>query len=105
MRRGAVGGVSAGGAVFQVRRLGDIALLALQWALVLVGLFLILTAVHLYVLETSWASHRPKPLPGQDTYFLPTRQRMLSGVVTGLIAMGLGAALFYLRRIYLSRVQ
>jgi hypothetical protein len=59
----------------------------------------------LYVSETSWASGRPKPLPGQDYYILPTWQRMVGGVTTGLIAIGLGAALFYLRRLYLARTK
>jgi uncharacterized membrane protein YfcA len=95
----------AGGKVLRVRRIGDVLLLLVQWGLVLLGVFLILTAVHLYVSETSWASGRPKPLPGQDYYILPTWQRMVGGVTTGLIAIGLGAALFYLRRLYLARTK
>jgi hypothetical protein len=30
---------------------------------------------------------------------------MVGGVTTGLIAIGLGAALFYLRRLYLARTK
>lgn len=105
MRGGAAGRVFAGGAVFRVRRVGDIALLLVQWALVLLGLFLIVTAIQLYVIETNWVSQQPRPSPGADTYVLPTRQRMVGGVTMGLVAVGLGAALFYLRRLYLSRRQ
>jgi ABC-type Fe3+ transport system permease subunit len=105
VRGGEARGVSVGGAVFRVRRFGDLALLLVQWALVLFGLFLVLTALNVYAMETTWASHRPKPLLGQDYFIPPTWQRMIGGVTTGLIAMGLGAVLFYLRRLYLARRQ
>ncbi len=88
-----------------MRRFGDIALLVLQWALVIFGLFLFLSAVHLYFLEMIWARQQPAPLPGQDVFVLPTRQRLIGGITIGLIAMGLGGVLFYLRQLYLLRRQ
>jgi hypothetical protein len=77
--------------------------LLLQWALVVFGLFLILSAIHLYLLEMTWASQQPAPQPGQDVFVLPTRQRLIAGITIGLIAMGLGGVLFYLRQLYLLR--
>ena len=88
-----------------MRRVGDIALLFVQWALVLLGLYLILVTLHLYSIETSWAGNRPKPTSGQDYYILPSWQRLVQGMATAFIALGLGAALFYLRRFYLARRQ
>ena len=88
-----------------MRRFGDLALLLLQWAVVLMGLYLLVLALHLYAIETEWAGNHPKPMPGQDTYVLPSWQRLVQGMTTGFIAIGLGAVLFYLRRLYLSRQQ
>lgn len=99
---GAVGRVSSGGAVFRVRRAGDIALLVVQWALVLCGLYLILNTAHLFALAA--LSDGDLPLPGTDYYVVPVYQRLVQSLTSGLIAFGLGAGLFYLRRIYLARV-
>jgi hypothetical protein len=85
-----------------MKRFGDILLLVVQWALILLGLFLLLVALQLYSIEADWAGTRPKPTPGQDYYILPSFQRLVQGVTTSLIAMGLGGALFYLRRLYLA---
>ena len=101
MRGGATGGVSAGGAVFRVRRVGDIALLVLQWSVVLCGLYLLLNTAHLYAL--GMLSDGDLPLPGSDTYVIPVYQRLVQSLATGLATIGGGAALFYLRRVYLSR--
>jgi hypothetical protein len=81
----------------------DLALLFAQWALFLTGLYLLVMTSHLYAIETDWARNQPKPLPGQDFYFLPSWHRFVVGVTTAFIAMGLGAVLFYLRRLCLSR--
>ncbi|MFN5996864.1 MAG: hypothetical protein ACK47C_14175 [Paracoccaceae bacterium] len=88
-----------------MRRVGDVALLAVQWALVLWGLYLFVVTLHLYAMETNWAGNQTKPLPGKDFYILPSWQRFVVGMTTGTFALGLGAVLFYLRRLYLSRHQ
>lgn len=76
-------------------------LIVLQWLLVLWGLFLILIALNTYVYEIGYFSARPQATPDQSSYSPPTFQRMLSGVVTGMVSVGIGAVLFYLRRIFL----
>ena len=103
MRGGAAGGVSSGGAVFRVRRVADLALLAVQWALILQGIALLLIAVQVYHFDLGLMQAKTGALPGQDTYRIPIHQRLVVGTTTGTIALGLGALLFYLRRLYLSR--
>lgn len=103
MRGGAAGRLSAGGAVFRVRPAGDIALLVVQWALMLCGAYLILNAAHLYAL--GMLSDGDLPLPGADTFVIPVYQRLVQSLTTGLVAIGVGALLFYLRHLYLSRPQ
>jgi len=78
-------------------------LIILQWLLVLWGLLLILIALNTYTYEASYFSSLPVAEPGQDSYTPPTFQRLLTGVVSGLIAVGIGAVLFYLRRIFLRQ--
>lgn len=99
MRGGAAGGVSAGGAVLRVRRVADIALLVVQWALVLQGLLLILIALQVYSFDSGILQSQPEPLPGQDSYRIPIYQRLVQGMTTGFIAVGVGGLLFYLRRL------
>ena len=102
MRGGAAGGLSAGGAVFRVRRARDIALLVVQWALVLCGFYLLLIAGHLYAM--GMLSDGSEPVIAVGSYFVvPVFQRLVQALVHGLLALGLGASLFYLRRLYLSR--
>lgn len=86
-----------------MRRAGDVALLVVQWALILFGLYLLVLSFHLRMIEVDWSNMRDSPLPGEDFYILPSWQRFVVGVTTGTIAIGLGALLFYLRRLYLSR--
>jgi urea transporter len=86
-----------------VRRVGDLVLRVLQWALVLSGLFTMVVSLHFYSVETSWVRSLPEPSLGQDTYFLPSWPRLVQGMTTGIISIGLGAALFYLRGLYLAR--
>lgn len=76
-------------------------LIVLQWLLVLWGLFLIVIALNTYMYEISYFSALPQATPDQASYSPPTFQRMLSGVVTGMVSVGIGAVLFYLRRIFL----
>ena len=87
-----------------MRRVGDFALLVVQWVLVLHGLYLILLAVHLYSLDSNWLAAKPAIKPVGDTYYIrPSWQRLVEGLTIGLMAIGLAGALFYLRRLYLSR--
>ncbi len=87
-----------------MRRIGDIALLVVQWMLVLHGLYLILVALQLYSLDSNWFAARPTIKPVGDTYYIrPSWQRLVEGLTTGLMAIGLAGVLFYLRRLYLSR--
>jgi hypothetical protein len=88
-----------------MRRAGDVALLVLQWALVVIGLYVLVISLRLYQFELRWLASLPPPKPGADSFSPPIFQRMMQGVTTGLIAVGLGAALFYLRRLYLSRPE
>ena len=80
-----------------------VTLFILQWILVLWGLFLILIALNTYFYETGYFASLPVAAPDHDFYTPPTFQRMLTGVVTGLVAIGNGAVLFYLRRIFLRQ--
>jgi hypothetical protein len=88
-----------------MRRAGDILLLALQWALILVGIYGVIGAVHFYQIEAGWVATQPPAEAGADAFRPPTFLRMIQGITTGLIAMGLGGVLYYLRRLYLSRRQ
>jgi hypothetical protein len=86
-----------------VRLVLNVLLLLLQVALVAWGVFLVLVALVNYRQEVQIVAAMPHALPGQDSFRPPTFQRLATGVTTGLIAMGLGAVLFYLRRLYLAR--
>lgn len=86
-----------------LRAVGVIVLVAVQWLLVLWGLLLCGTAILTYYNEISYLSALPEATSGQDSYTPPIFQRMLVGVVTGMIGIGLGVLLFYVRGIYLSR--
>lgn len=80
-------------------RVADIALVLLQWILVLFGLLLIVIALNTYAYESRYFATQLPAAPGQDHYVPPVFQRLLTGVLTGAISVGLGAILFYLRRI------
>jgi len=86
-----------------LRSFSKVVLIALQWLLVLWGLFLILIALNTYTYEIGYFSSLPAAAPTQDSYTPPTFQRLLTGVATGLVAIGIGAVLFYLRRIFLRQ--
>jgi len=86
-----------------MQKVSSLALIILQWLLVLWGLLLILISLNTYTYEASYLSSLPVAEPGQDYYIIPTFQRLLTGVVSGLIAVGIGAVLFYLRRIFLRQ--
>ena len=106
MRGGAAGGLSASRAVFRVRQIGDLALLVLQWVLVLHGTYLMLVAVHLYALDSNWLQKLPtRKDVGETFYIRPSWQRLIEGISIGIMAIGLGGVLFYLRRLYVARRQ
>ena len=88
-----------------MRRVGDIALLVVQWVLVLQGLALILIAIQMYSFDLGLLQAQLEPMPGQDTFRAPIYQRLVQGTTTGFIALGLGGLMFYVRRIYLARAQ
>jgi hypothetical protein len=85
-----------------VRRVGDIALLVVQWLLTLWGIALVV----LSLLEYSGHSQLQQGLTvsGFESSLNapPTHQLQLQATL-GLVALGLSGALFYLRRLYLSR--
>jgi hypothetical protein len=82
-----------------MRRFGDIALLGVQWALVLQGLALILIALQGYSFDGVVLQSQSAPLPGQDMYRIPIYHRLVQGTTMGTIALGLGALLFFLLRL------
>lgn len=87
-----------------MRRLADITLALLQWALVVIGLLTVLVTLVSYRTDASYFASLPQVPPGADTYYVVSRLRwVFVGITSGLIAIGLGAALFYLRRSYLAR--
>ena len=86
-----------------IRSFSRLVLIALQWALAIWGLLLVLLALNTYSYEIKYFSSLPAATLGQYSYSPPTFQRMLTGVVTGVVSIGVGAMLFYLRRIFLRR--
>ena len=86
-----------------MRAVADTFLLVLQWLLVDLGLLLVLVAVNVYAAELRYFSSLPSAAPGESSYTPPILHRLLTRVTTGLIAVGLGAVLFYLRRLWLAR--
>jgi hypothetical protein len=84
-----------------MRRVGDITLLVVQWALILCGIYLLLNTAHLYALGVLW--DEDLPLPGTDYFIIPVYRRLVQSLVTGFVALGVGAILFYLRGIYRLR--
>jgi hypothetical protein len=88
-----------------VRRVGDLVLLVLQWLLMLWGIALVAFAG----LEYDFQSEVQQGLSvtGFESTLsaAPLHLRLIQGITTGLIAMGLSVMLFYLRRLYLARRQ
>ena len=103
MRGGAARGVSSGGAVFRVRRVGDVVLSVLQWLLLLWGVALIVISLVEYDFQTELQQGLTVSGLESALFAPPIHLRLVQGVTTGLVAMGLSASLFYLRRLYLSR--
>lgn len=105
MRGGKAGRVSAGGAVFRVSRVGDVVLVLLQWLLMIWGVALILISLLDHRFQAKLLQGLSVSGFESDLYAPPIHQRLVQGIATGLVAMGLSAALFYLRRIHIMRSQ
>jgi hypothetical protein len=86
-----------------IRGLSKLVLIVLQWLLVLLGIFQILIVIHLYVIDVTYFSSLPEATADQVSYNPRTFQRLLSGVAAGMVSVGVGAGLFYLRRIFLRQ--
>ncbi|MGB7321638.1 MAG: hypothetical protein WBC95_09505 [Albidovulum sp.] len=86
-----------------MRSLGNFVLICVQWLLVGFGLFTFLIACNTYFYEVNFYSSVPTASEIENSYRPPFLHRLLVGLTTGMISIGLGTALFYLRKIYLSR--
>ncbi|MEL7525146.1 MAG: hypothetical protein AAFN16_05225 [Pseudomonadota bacterium] len=81
-----------------MHKTAGLALLFLQWGLCLNGLLLIAVAGNTYVMESQLTLGLPRAAETADTYVVPVFQRLMTSVAAGLISVGLGAVLYYLRR-------
>lgn len=94
-----------------MRAVGEYLLILLQWALVITGALAVLTALNGWWMDMSLqAGLQERAAAGEGSgdlagsfYRVPVMQRLLTGLCSGLIAMGLGAVLFYLRRLRARR--
>jgi hypothetical protein len=102
VRGGAVGGVSVGRAVLRLTRVGDIVLLVVQWLLLVWGIALFALSLVEYSGHSS--VQRGLTVSGFESSLMapPFHELLFQGTI-GLVAAGLGGALFDLRRLYLSR--
>jgi len=85
-----------------MRQITDYLLFGLQWVLMGLGGLQITSAVRNYFRTVYSFSTLPRPINAPDSYIAlgPT---LLVGLTLGLVSVGLGAILFYLRRLYLAR--
>lgn len=93
-----------------MRRLTEVALLLIQWGLMTLGLLMVLLGLLMYWQNVILQSSLPSIGQGTaaiyaDTYYIAAAPLtgLLFTTVGGLIPMGLGAALLYLRHLYLAR--
>jgi hypothetical protein len=86
-----------------VKRFGDFVLLSLQWLFILWGVALV--AVSLVEFNVQVEIRHGLSVSGFESSLNapPVHQRLIQGVTTGLVAMGLSIAPFYLRRVLASR--
>jgi hypothetical protein len=84
-----------------VRRIIDYLLLILQWLLVLVGLLILYFAVRIRLGLSGALETADIPQDTVDWYRISQNLLVEAGV--GLMCVGIGAALFYLRRHYFAR--
>jgi hypothetical protein len=104
VRGGEAGRVSAGGAVFRVRRVWDLALLVVQCLLTLWGTALVAFSI----LEYSGHAQLQQGLTIsglESSLHAPSTDQLLFEGTLGLVALGVSGALLYVRRLYLSRPQ
>lgn len=86
-----------------MQRLADVTLILLQWALVALGLLTVLVTLAPYRADAI-LDILPQAASGGDTYYVVTTlPRTIFGLTLGLIALGLGAVLSFLRRSRLDR--
>ena len=86
-----------------MRQVFNVRLMALQGALVLSGIVVVLITINTFAYEYRYFSAAQPATPGADSYTLPQHHRPSVGLSTVLCAVGLRAALFYLRRLDLAR--
>jgi hypothetical protein len=88
-----------------VRRVGDLVLLALQLLLMLWGIGLLFFAGVEYGFQSDL--QQGLSVTGFESTLSapPLHVRLIQGITTGLIAMGLSVMLFYPRRLSLARGQ
>jgi ABC-type spermidine/putrescine transport system permease subunit II len=83
----------------------DIVLLTQQWLLMLWGVALIVVSLVEYNFQAEMQQGLSVSGFESSLNAPPVHQRLIQGVTIGLVAIGLSIALFYLRRLYLSRRQ
>ncbi|MEL6644581.1 MAG: hypothetical protein AAFQ79_11640 [Pseudomonadota bacterium] len=88
-----------------MRYLSNLTLAALQWLLVLWGIFTLLVTLNTFYFEYQSFSAVPEVAFSGDWYRPPLYHRLVVGIATGLCAIGLGGVMFYLRRLYLNRTS
>jgi hypothetical protein len=86
-----------------MKRISNYTLLVLQWVVMVWGLLMVLTTLHLYAIEVRVLADLPDARPGADSYSPPILHRMVGGLCTGFATMGIGGIMVYLRRLYLAR--
>jgi len=80
-----------------MKTLANIILIAVQWLLILAGVLTLYLTAKLH----GWSTQLPAlPDRARDSFVLPVVERVAVGVSVGLCAIGLGAALFYLRHLF-----
>jgi hypothetical protein len=69
-----------------VLRVGTALLVGLQWALVVLGLLVVLLALSTYFSDVRYFSALPPAVPGGDSYSPPLFRNLMVGVAIGLCA-------------------
>lgn len=95
-------GMFGSGVKRTMRKMAGLALLFLQWGLCLNGLLLIVVAGNTYLMDSQLTLDLPRAVETADTYVVPVFQRLMTSFTAGLISVGLGAVLYYLRRLHVS---
>ena len=85
-----------------MKRTAGYALLGLQWLLIIWGLFTVMTALQVYSIESAYFDGASTAEPGSSSFSPPIFHRLVVGLCTGFVSVGIGGVLFYLRRLYLK---